>query len=73
MSEQAQELGVEVYEGFAGDQVLYDDKDRIIGVATSDQGIDKQGKPKSTFTRGVELRAGQTIFAEGAKGKQSVV
>jgi len=65
----AEELGVEVYPGFAASEVLYDeDGGGVRGVATRDVGIGKDGQPKATFERGMELRARQTIFAEGARG-----
>lgn len=68
----AEEMGVEIYPGFAASEVLYNgDKSAVKGVATRDMGIDKSGKPKDTFERGVELYAKQTIFAEGARGSCS--
>jgi electron-transferring-flavoprotein dehydrogenase len=71
LGSKAEELGVEVYAGFPADEVLYDDKGRVVGVATRDMGIGKDGQPKDTFTRGMELRAKQTLFAEGARGSCS--
>ncbi|KAG5182400.1 hypothetical protein JKP88DRAFT_318941 [Tribonema minus] len=69
MAEQAEELGVEIYPGFAAAEVLYDDAGTsVVGVATRDAGIAKDGTLKETFTRGVELRARQTLLAEGARG-----
>lgn len=68
----AEELGVEIYPGFAASEVLYDEKTGgVRGIATADVGIGKDGKPKDTFARGMELRARQTIFAEGARGSCS--
>ncbi len=67
----AEELGVEIYPGFAASEVLYDDQDRVIGIATGDMGIGKDGQPKPDFTRGMELRAKYTLFAEGARGSLS--
>eukprot|EP00557_Chaetoceros_sp_GSL56_P008248 CAMPEP_0176499930 /NCGR_PEP_ID=MMETSP0200_2-20121128/13223_1 /TAXON_ID=947934 /ORGANISM="Chaetoceros sp., Strain GSL56" /LENGTH=574 /DNA_ID=CAMNT_0017898449 /DNA_START=448 /DNA_END=2172 /DNA_ORIENTATION=+ len=68
----AEEMGVEIYPGFAASEVLYNvEKTAVKGVATRDMGIDKSGKPKDTFERGVELHARQTIFAEGARGSCS--
>jgi electron-transferring-flavoprotein dehydrogenase len=68
----AEELGVEVYPGFAANEVLYnEDKTAVRGIATRDVGIGKDGKPRSTFERGVELLGRQTIFAEGARGSCS--
>jgi electron-transferring-flavoprotein dehydrogenase len=68
LSEQATNLGVEIYSGFAASEVLYDDKGAVRGVATGDMGVGKDGKPKDTFTRGVELTAKYTLIAEGARG-----
>jgi len=64
----AEALGVEIYPGFAAAEVLYDDNGAVTGVATGDMGIGKNGEPKDTFTRGMELRAKYTLFAEGARG-----
>jgi electron-transferring-flavoprotein dehydrogenase len=68
LGEQATELGVEVYPGFAAAEVLYDDKRQVVGVATGDMGIGKDGKPSDRYTRGMELRGKYTIIAEGARG-----
>jgi len=68
----AEEMGVEVYPGFAASEVLFnDDKTAVKGIATKDMGIGKDGKPKDTFERGIELLARQTLFAEGARGSCS--
>ena len=68
LGEQAAELGVEVYPGFAAAEVLYDDKGAVLGVATGDMGVGKNGQPTDRFTRGMELRGKYTIIAEGARG-----
>ncbi|MBM3548686.1 MAG: electron transfer flavoprotein-ubiquinone oxidoreductase [Alphaproteobacteria bacterium] len=67
LGSQAEGLGVEIYPGFAAAEVLYEDG-RVVGVATGDQGIGKNGKKTSSYTEGVELRARFTLFAEGARG-----
>ncbi len=64
----AEALGVEIYPGFAASEVLYDDNGAVAGVATGDMGVGKNGEPKDSFTRGMELRAKYTLFAEGARG-----
>ena len=61
---QAEEAGVDVFPGFAVSEVLYDDAGAVTGVATGDMGIGKDGNPKDTFARGMELYAKQTLFAE---------
>ena len=68
LGEQAAELGVEVYPGFAAAEVLYDDEGAVVGVATGDMGLGKDGQPTDRFTRGMELRGKYTIIAEGARG-----
>ena len=68
LGHQAEKLGVEIYAGFAGAEVLYNDDGAVCGVATGDMGIGKDGQPTAHFTRGVELRAKYTLFAEGARG-----
>ena len=64
---QAEALGVELYPGFAAADCLEEDG-RIVGVATGDMGIGKDGKPGENFQRGMELRARYTLFAEGCRG-----
>ena len=68
LGEQAGELGVEIYPEFAVSEVLYDEKGAVVGVATGDKGIGKDGKPTDNFQRGIELRAKYTVIAEGARG-----
>jgi electron-transferring-flavoprotein dehydrogenase len=67
----AEALGVEIYPGFAATELLTDDSGAVTGVATGDMGIGKDGKPRGDFTRGMELRAKYTLFAEGARGNLS--
>ncbi|MBB2715226.1 UNVERIFIED_ORG: electron-transferring-flavoprotein dehydrogenase [Rhizobium etli] len=64
----AEELGVEIYPGFAATEVLYDDKGAVIGVATGDIGIEKNGEPGPNYTRGMELRGKYTLIGEGVRG-----
>ena len=68
LGEQAEALGVNVFPGFAASEVLYDDAGTVVGVATGDMGISETGEKKGTYTPGYELRAKQTIFAEGCRG-----
>jgi electron-transferring-flavoprotein dehydrogenase len=67
---QAEELGVEIYPGFAAAEVLEEDG-RVVGIATGDMGIGKDGKPTENFQRGMELRAKYTLFGEGCRGSLS--
>ncbi|GBQ38734.1 electron transfer flavoprotein-ubiquinone oxidoreductase [Komagataeibacter europaeus LMG 18890] len=64
----AEELGVEIYPGFAGAEVLVDDSGRVTGVATGDMGIGRDGQPGDNYAPGMELRAKYTLFAEGCRG-----
>ena len=68
LGQKAEALGVEIYPGFAAAEVLYDANGAVAGVATGDMGIGKNNEPKDSFTRGMELRAKYTLFAEGARG-----
>jgi electron-transferring-flavoprotein dehydrogenase len=68
LNARAEALGVEIYPGFAGAEVLYGDKGEVVGVATGDMGIARDGRLKDNFTRGMELRGKYTLFAEGARG-----
>lgn len=68
LASEAENLGVEIYPGFAGAEVLYGDTGEVVGVATGDMGVGRDGKPKDSFTRGMELKGKYTIFAEGARG-----
>ncbi|MCS3761373.1 electron transfer flavoprotein-ubiquinone oxidoreductase [Bradyrhizobium centrosematis] len=68
LARKAEALGVEIYPGFAAAEVLYDEEGRVKGIATGDMGIGRDGKPKDSFTRGMELLGKYTLFAEGARG-----
>lgn len=68
LSERAEELGVEIYPGFAGSEILYSPDGAVKGVATGDQGIGRDGKPKQSFERGMEFHARVTLLAEGCHG-----
>ncbi len=71
LGEQAADLGVEIYPGFAASEVLYDGKGAVVGVATGDMGIGRDGEPTANFVRGMELRAKYTLLGEGARGSLS--
>lgn len=68
LAAQAEELGVEIYPGFAVAEVLYDGFGTVRGVATGDMGIGRDGKPTDNYQPGMELHATYTIFAEGCRG-----
>ena len=71
LAEKAEAMGVNVFPGFAASEVLYDDDGRVIGVATSDMGIGKDGQQKDSFQPGYELLGKYTIAAEGVRGSLS--
>jgi electron-transferring-flavoprotein dehydrogenase len=71
LGEQAAELGVEIYPGFAATEVLYDGNGAVAGIATGDMGVGRDGKPKDSFVRGMELRGKYTLIGEGARGSLS--
>jgi electron-transferring-flavoprotein dehydrogenase len=64
----AEELGVEIFPGFPAAEVLFDADDRVIGVATQDMGVARDGSHKGDYQPGMELHAKYTLFAEGARG-----
>ena len=68
LGQQAEELGVEIFPGFAGAEVLFDDKGAVKGVATGNMGVGKDGQHTGNFQPGVELQGKYTIFAEGCRG-----
>lgn len=68
LAEQAENLGVEIFPGFAAADVLYDKNKTVLGVLTGDMGIGKNGEQTGSYTPGMELRAKYTLFAEGCHG-----
>lgn len=68
LGEQAEELGVELYPGYAAAEVLFHEDGSVKGIATNDVGIAKDGSPKDNFERGMELHAKVTLFGEGCHG-----
>jgi electron-transferring-flavoprotein dehydrogenase len=68
LATQAEELGVEIYAGFAGAEVLYGEDGSVKGVATGDMGIARDGSRTDGYQPGVELHGKQTVFAEGCRG-----
>ena len=64
----AENLGVEIYPGFAASEVLYNEDQSIKGVATNDMGVDANNEKKDSYEPGIELHAKVTVFAEGCRG-----
>ncbi len=70
LGQEAEALGVEVYPGFAAAEVLIHEG-QVVGIATGDMGITKEGEPGANHAPGMELRAAYTLFAEGCRGSLS--
>ncbi len=68
LGEQAEALGVEIYPGFAGAEILYDENGAVKGVATGDMGVGRDGQHNDAYQPGMELHAKYTLFAEGCRG-----
>ncbi len=67
LAEQAENMGVEIYPGFAAAEVLYHEDGSVKGIATGNMGVGKDGGPTDSFQPGMELWARQTLFAEGCR------
>jgi electron-transferring-flavoprotein dehydrogenase len=68
LAEQAEALEVEIYPGFAGAEVLYNDDGSVKGVATGDMGVGRDGEQTSSYEPGIELHGKYTFIAEGVRG-----
>ncbi|MDH2237154.1 electron transfer flavoprotein-ubiquinone oxidoreductase [Pigmentiphaga sp. GD03639] len=68
LASKAEELGVEIYAGFAGTEILYDEGGAVRGVATGNMGVGRDGERTAGFQEGMELVAKYTVFAEGCRG-----
>ncbi|MEF9672456.1 electron transfer flavoprotein-ubiquinone oxidoreductase [Pseudomonas sp. MWU13-2100] len=69
LAQQAENLGVEIYPGFAAQEALFDESGVVRGIITGDLGVDREGHPKDgLYTPGMELRGKYTLFAEGCRG-----
>ncbi|WP_374264391.1 electron transfer flavoprotein-ubiquinone oxidoreductase [Zoogloea sp.] len=72
LGQQAEELGVEIYPGFAAAEVLYHEdgelRGSVKGIATGDMGVERSGEPGPNYQQGIELHARQTVFSEGCRG-----
>src|SRR5450631_345593 len=68
LGKKAEALGVDIFPSFAGSEILYSESGEVLGIATGDMGIARDGHLKSGFTRGMELRGKYTLIAEGARG-----
>ncbi len=69
LGRRAEALGVEIYPGFSGTELLYDEQGAVKGVATGDMGVGRDGQPTDAYQPGTELLAKYTLFAEGCRGQ----
>ena len=68
LGQEAENLGVEIFPGFPAAEIIYGESGEVLGVATGNLGIGKDGAPTENFQLGMELRAKYTLFAEGSRG-----
>lgn len=68
LAEQAEAMGVEIFPGFAAQEVLFNDNGSVKGIATGDMGVSATGEEKDSFMPGMELHAKYTLFSEGCRG-----
>ncbi|WP_417227172.1 electron transfer flavoprotein-ubiquinone oxidoreductase [Amphritea sp.] len=68
LAEQAEQLGVEIFPGFAAAHIIYGDDGQVAGVGTGDMGLDEQGEQKDSYMPGMDLLAKYTLFCEGCRG-----
>jgi len=71
LAAQAEALGCEIYPGFAATEVVYNDQNQVIGIATGEVGVDKEGNQTAHYQPGMHLLAKQTLLAEGCRGQLS--
>ncbi|MFU8878723.1 MAG: 4Fe-4S dicluster domain-containing protein, partial [Wenzhouxiangellaceae bacterium] len=71
LAPKAEELGVDLFPGFAAADLSFDENDAVRGVIIGDLGVDRDGNPKDTYTQGIEIRAPVTVLAEGCRGHLS--
>jgi electron-transferring-flavoprotein dehydrogenase len=69
LGQKAESVGVEIYPGFAATEVIYNESGAVVGIATGDMGIAKNGAIKDSFTRGMELHGKYVVFGEGVRGQ----
>ena len=68
LAEKAEALGVEIYPGFAASELLFDDANNVVGVATGDMGVTRSGEPGGMYQRGMALLGKYVFLGEGVRG-----
>ncbi|MFB9997554.1 electron transfer flavoprotein-ubiquinone oxidoreductase [Providencia rustigianii] len=69
LAAEAEQLGVDIFPGFAATEIVFDENGHVIGVTTGDMGLDKQGHPTAMYQAGMNLMVKMTFFAEGCRGQ----
>jgi electron-transferring-flavoprotein dehydrogenase len=73
MATQAEQLGVDVFPGFAAALPLFDDDGSVAGVQIGDMGVQHDGSRGPNYMPGAEVRARLTVIAEGCRGSLAKV
>jgi electron-transferring-flavoprotein dehydrogenase len=68
LATEAEALGVDIFPGFAGAEVLYAENGAVRGVSTGDMGVKRNGEQGAAYQPGMDLLAKYTLFAEGCRG-----
>ena len=68
LGEFAENLGVEIFPGFAASKLIYDESNQVIGVQTGDMGLDKENNLKDNFEPGINIKGKVTVLSEGCRG-----
>ena len=68
LGEFAENLGVEIFPGFAASKLIYNESNQVIGVQTGDMGLDKENNPKDNFEPGINIKGKVTVLSEGCRG-----
>ena len=68
LGEYAENLGVEIFPGFAASKLIYDESNQVIGIQTGDMGLDKENNPKDNFEPGINIKGKVTVLSEGCRG-----
>ena len=68
LGEYAEGLEIDIFPGFTASEIIYDDDENVIGVATGDMGVDVSGEKKQSFEPGINLLAKYTVLSEGCRG-----
>ena len=68
LGEFAENLGVEIFPGFAASKLIFNEKGEVSGIQTGDMGLDKDGNPKDNFEPGINIKGKVTVLSEGCRG-----